>query len=445
MSKFFINRPVTAIVISILIVLGGIIMAQRLPIAQFPSIAPPEIVVTTNYVGADALTIESAVATPIEEAMAGVEGMLYMRSFNANDGTVSYTHLDVYKRQVEHEEVLSANEELQSTNEELETAKEELQSSNEELSTLNEELQNRNAELDQLANDLSNLLVGVSIPVIIVGGDRRIRRFTPAAEPLLNLIPTDVGRPISDIRPNIDLPDLDSLISEASGKGSLVEQEVQSRDGRWYSLRMRPYRTAENKIDGVLMALMDIDVLKRGLNQARLSLGEAVAERDLSASLLDISGALIVILDPAGRIVAFNHACQEKSGYSLREVKGRTFWDFLLPPEEVDEAKSAFARILGDAGPKSTYERTWIGKDGSRRVIASSSTVSYTHLRSESSYRERHLTARWDYRLSSPMVALPLRRTRSRPDILACRRARSWRGAWISFSRPRTLPGSLFA
>jgi HAE1 family hydrophobic/amphiphilic exporter-1 len=88
MSKFFINRPVTAIVISILIVLAGIIMAQRLPIAQFPSIAPPEIVVTTNYVGADALTIESSVATPIEEAMAGVEGMLYMRSFNANDGTM---------------------------------------------------------------------------------------------------------------------------------------------------------------------------------------------------------------------------------------------------------------------------------------------------------------------------------------------------------------------
>jgi HAE1 family hydrophobic/amphiphilic exporter-1 len=88
MSKFFIHRPVTAIVISILIVVAGIIMAQRLPMAQFPSIAPPEIVVTTNYIGADALTIESAVATPIEEAMSGVEGMLYMRSFNANDGTM---------------------------------------------------------------------------------------------------------------------------------------------------------------------------------------------------------------------------------------------------------------------------------------------------------------------------------------------------------------------
>jgi two-component system CheB/CheR fusion protein len=274
---------------------------------------------------------------------------------------------------VEHEEVLSANEELQSTNEELETAKEELQSSNEELSTLNEELQNRNAELGQLANDLSNLLVGVSIPVIIVGGDRRIRRFTPAAEPLLNLIPADVGRPISDIRPNIDVPDLDSLISEVSGKGSFVEREVQGRDGHWYSLRMRPYRTAENKIDGVLMALMDIDVMKRGLDQALRSLDDAVAERDLSASLLDMSGALTVILDPAGRIIAFNHACQEKSGYSLREARGRTFWDFLLPPEEVDEAKAAFAGILECAEPARNYERTWIGKDGSRRVIASSS------------------------------------------------------------------------
>jgi HAE1 family hydrophobic/amphiphilic exporter-1 len=88
MSKFFINRPVTAMVISILIVLGGIVVGRGLPMAQFPNIAPPEIVVTTDFVGADAQTIESSVATPIEEAMAGVEGMTYMRSFNANDGTM---------------------------------------------------------------------------------------------------------------------------------------------------------------------------------------------------------------------------------------------------------------------------------------------------------------------------------------------------------------------
>jgi two-component system CheB/CheR fusion protein len=259
---------------------------------------------------------------------------------------------------VEHEEVLSANEELQSTNEELETAQEELQSSNEELTTLNEELQNRNAELGHLANDLSNLLVGVSIPVIIVGGDRRIRRFTPAAEPLLNLIPSDVGLPINDIRPNIDVPDLDSLISEVSGKGALLEREIQTRDGHWYSFRMRPYKTAENKIDGVLMALMDIDVIKRGFNQA-------VAERDLTANLLDMSRALIVIVDSAGRITGFNRACQQLSGYSFREVNGRAVWDFLLPAEEVDEVKAIVERAVEGEQPAGTYERTWIGKDGS--------------------------------------------------------------------------------
>lgn len=273
---------------------------------------------------------------------------------------------------VEHEEVLSANEELQSTNEELETAKEELQSSNEELTTLNDELQNRNGELGILTNDLSNLLVGVSIPVLIVGGDRRIRRFTPAAETVLNLIPTDVGRPISDIRPNIDVPDLDALISEVSVRATVVDRDVRGKDGRWYSLRMRPYKTAENKVDGVLMALMDIDVMKRGLDQARLSLDDAISERDLSARVLEMSGALAVILDGTGRIAGFNHVCEEMSGYSSREVEGRLFWD-LLSPDEVDEAKGAFTGILTGGDPAKTYERTWIAKDGSRRVIASAS------------------------------------------------------------------------
>jgi two-component system CheB/CheR fusion protein len=166
------------------------------------------------------------------------------------------------------------------------------------------------------------------------------------------------------------VPDLDRLISEVSGKGALLEREVQRRDGHWYSLRMRPYKTAENKIDGVLMALMDIDVMKRGLNHARLSLDEAVAERDLSTSLLDMSGALIVIVDSAGRITGFNRACQQLSGYSLREVDGRAVWDFLLPADEVDDAKASFGGIVGSTEPAGTYERTWVGKDGSRRVIA---------------------------------------------------------------------------
>ena len=112
-----------------------------------------------------------------------------------------------------NEEALSNNEELQSTNEELETAKEELQSTNEELVTLTEQQASRNVELTQLNDDLRNVLDGVRIPILMLGNDRRIRRFTPSAEKVFNLLPSDVGRPIQNLRPNLDLPDLQPLIS----------------------------------------------------------------------------------------------------------------------------------------------------------------------------------------------------------------------------------------
>jgi two-component system CheB/CheR fusion protein len=277
-------------------------------------------------------------------------------------------------------ELASTREELQSiiegqeaTNEELETAQEELQSSNEELTTLNDELQSRNAELGQLADDLSNLLVGVDIPIVILGADRRIRRFTPAAEPLLNLIPTDVGRPIGDIRPNIEVPELDRLISKVIERSSSVEREVHGKDGRWYSLRMRPHRGVQHRIEGVLIALMDIDVMKRGLDRVRSSRDEAVAERDLSATLLDLSGALVVVRDADGGTIGFNAACQESSGYSFEEVRNRRLWDFLYAPEEADQAKQAFAAIRDGGDNERIHETAWIGKTGSRKVIAWSS------------------------------------------------------------------------
>jgi two-component system CheB/CheR fusion protein len=172
-----------------------------------------------------------------------------------------------------NEEILSANEELQSTNEELQTAKEEAQSANEELATVNEELTHRNAELTRVNNDLINLLSGVNIPIIMVGRDLRIRRSTPLAEKTFNLIPTDVGRPISDIKPNlrgIDLPDaiasvIDSLLPR--------EIDVQDTQGHWFSLRIRPYVTQDNKIDGVSIALVDIDTIKRALELAQKPAG----------------------------------------------------------------------------------------------------------------------------------------------------------------------------
>ena len=162
-----------------------------------------------------------------------------------------------------NEEILSSNEELQGTNEEMETAKEELQSTNEELTTINDELQVRNAELFQAHGDLVNLLNSVQIPIVILGGDLRIRRFTPLAQRVLNLIPGDIGRPLSDLRPNLLGPDLERLIAGVTDSLVPKEVEVQDRTGRWHLLNIRPYKTLENKIDGVILSLVEIESVRR--------------------------------------------------------------------------------------------------------------------------------------------------------------------------------------
>lgn len=162
-----------------------------------------------------------------------------------------------------NEEVLSSNEELQSTNEELDTAKEELQSTNEELNTLNAELHSRNDELSRLNSDLINLLSSVELAVIMVDRGLCIRRFTPAAEKLFNLIATDVGRPMKHIKPNIIYPNLEERIHEVIDKVAPLEEEIQDTDGVWYLLRVRPYCSLDNRIEGAVIALLNIDAVKK--------------------------------------------------------------------------------------------------------------------------------------------------------------------------------------
>jgi two-component system, chemotaxis family, CheB/CheR fusion protein len=181
---------------------------------------------------------------------------------------------------VANEEILSSNEELQSTNEELETAKEEIQATNEELNTINEEFHRRNAELAIVNNDLTNLLATINIPILMLTNDLRIRRFTPMAQRLFNFIATDTGRPLSDLRTNLNIPDLNPLILEVLETLTVKELEVQTQTGYWYTLRIRPYRTTENRIDGVVLVLLDIDALKRSattLETAR-NYAEAIVE-----------------------------------------------------------------------------------------------------------------------------------------------------------------------
>ncbi|MEO7356041.1 MAG: CheR family methyltransferase [Ignavibacteria bacterium] len=158
-----------------------------------------------------------------------------------------------------NEEIQSSNEELQSSNEELETTKEELQSTNEELTTVNEELQDSNLELYYVNNDLNNLLNSIKISTLIIDNNLKIKRYTKESSKLLNIIPSDVGRKITDINPNLIIPDLKKLIKEVMDSLQFREINVQDRDKKcWYTLRIKPYKTLENKIDGVIITFIDI-------------------------------------------------------------------------------------------------------------------------------------------------------------------------------------------
>lgn len=155
------------------------------------------------------------------------------------------------------EEALSANEELQSINEELETSKEELQSSNEELTTVNDELRSRNHELNQLTGDLSSLMDSLDVPMVMLDGQFRIRRFTPAADEIFYLVPTDLSRPIDEIKTKVELPDLRTMAAEVLVSGKQAETTVTHTTGRVYLLHIKPYRNLHNQIEGVVLLLLD--------------------------------------------------------------------------------------------------------------------------------------------------------------------------------------------
>jgi two-component system CheB/CheR fusion protein len=183
-----------------------------------------------------------------------------------------------------NEEILSSNEELQSTNEELETTKEELQSANEEMNTLNDELQHRNNELTRIGNDLNNVLASTHIPILILGGDLRLRRYTPVSEKVLNLRPSDIGRPLRDTGLLLRVDGIEELLGQVLETLSVSETDVRDQNGHWYSLRLRPYRTEDNRIDGVVLALIDIDPLKRSLDEGvrRLALSDEALRAAMS-------------------------------------------------------------------------------------------------------------------------------------------------------------------
>jgi two-component system CheB/CheR fusion protein len=157
-----------------------------------------------------------------------------------------------------NEELQSTNEELQSTNEELETSREELQSTNEELETVNNELQNKVEQLSDANNDLNNLLGSTEVATLFLDNDVRIKRFTPGASEIFKLIGADVGRSIGDIVHNLKYEDLLKDVNEVLRNLGRIEKEIQTKNDNWFLMRILPYRTMDNAIDGVAVTFIDI-------------------------------------------------------------------------------------------------------------------------------------------------------------------------------------------
>ncbi len=248
-----------------------LVLFEDAPIIAVSNFGQIDSTIPDSDLARENLRLKQELITAIQERTSTQE---YLRAVIQEQ---EYSNQDL---KVANEEILSSNEELQSTNEELETAKEEIQATNEELNTTNDELRRRNSELDLVNNDLTNLLASINIPILMLTNDLRIRRFTPMAQRLFNFIATDTGRPLSDIRTNLDIPDLDALILEVLKTLTVKELEIQTQTGYWYTLRIHPYRTIENQIDGVVLVLLDVDALKRSatIEEAARNYAEAIVE-----------------------------------------------------------------------------------------------------------------------------------------------------------------------
>ena len=217
-----------------------------------------------------------------------------------------------------NEEVISVNEELQSANEELETSKEELQSVNEELTTVNTQLQEKVLETEQATNDLLNLLGSTNIAVVFLDTALKVRRFTPAVQDLIELIPTDVGRSISNLSPKFSLADgreashgvLRDAAQVVLDKLTAIEAEFRSHSGRWYLHRALPYRTEDNHIAGVVLTFFDITARKAA------EAAERQMQSRLESALEQMPAAIIVVDGPTRRVMHANRRAAELFGQS---------------------------------------------------------------------------------------------------------------------------------
>ncbi|HEV7609313.1 MAG TPA: chemotaxis protein CheB [Steroidobacteraceae bacterium] len=255
---------------------------------------------------ADAESVMANAAEPVADPGAGNEVRMLRMELQSTTEAFEATMEEL---KAAHEEATSMNEELQSTNEELETSKEELQSVNEELTTVNNQLQAKIGQLEATTNDLANLLSSTDIAVVFLDVDFRVRRFTPAVSDLFEMIDTDIGRPLTDLAQKFGD---DRLIADARAvlqRLIPMDREVRSYSGRWYLRRTLPYRTTENRIEGVVITFVDIVARKRAEDEIN------GARERLQAVLEQMPTAVLITDVPDGRLTYANRRASVMFGH----------------------------------------------------------------------------------------------------------------------------------
>ncbi len=262
-----------------------------------------------------------------------------------------------------NEEVVSSNEELRSTNEELQLAKEELQATNEELRTVNEEMVVRNADGMRLNDDLVNVLSSVEIPIVLLGRDLRVRRATPAAASVFRIAATDAGRSIRDLEPRIRVVDLEQMVSGVLVRLGAATRSVQDDEGHWYQLTVRPYMTTDNRIDGTVLTLFDIDAVKKG---------EALVQqaRDYAEGVVDTVRECLVVLDADLRVVSANRAFYRMFDLTPDEIRARPFVEIGHGEWNIPALKSRLEK-MGEADMLEDFrvEGEFKGMEGARSFV----------------------------------------------------------------------------
>ncbi|MDN3515147.1 MAG: PAS domain-containing protein [Candidatus Brocadia sp.] len=250
-----------------------------------------------------------------------------------------------------NEELQSSNEELQSTNEELETSKEELQSVNEELITVNSELQSKIEQLSRTENDMRNLLDSIKMGIIFLDNNLHIKRFTMAATRVFNLIASDVGRPISHIVSNLKYEGLIADAQEVLDKLAFKELEVRTKDKKWFLVRIVPYRTMENVIEGAVITFTDINEVKQSEEELRKLNITVQAARKLTESITETIREPLVVMDADQRVVSANKSFYSTFKVTRKETEGRLIYELGNHQWDIPELR----RLLREILPKNNY------------------------------------------------------------------------------------------